>query len=286
MREFSTDVIVSRENDNTQDIRLTTTLSQPLSLHTNLYTFLLWQRTKYENQSNDFRRAGLGIDHILNSSFDLRQQFSVNYDNGGDFGSLSLMNFHPDDYWSFNLSYDSFTTDIPARASVYDINANKFDMGITYRESEWRSYSLSFSHFTFSDGNDRDQALFGYEQGLWVKNDWKMRLFLNLYASQNTRDDAPYFNPKSDWNLSATHMTEHTVWRILNRSFAHRLFLSLGNYNQSGFSNNVVASIRYEQEHEFSDTQALFWGTDLARNVYDGESVNGLSFYLNFKWRF
>ena len=286
MREFSTDVIVSREDDDTQDIRFTTNLSQPLSLYTKLYTFLLWQQIQYENQSNHFRRVGLGIDHILNSSFDLRQQFSVNYDNGDDFGSFSLINFHPDDYWSLNFSYDSFTTDIPARASVYDIKANKFDMGITYRESEWRSYNLSLSHLTFSDGNDRDQALFGYEQGLWVKNDWKMRLFLNLYASQNTRDDAPYFNPKSDWNLSATHMTEHTVWRILNRSFTHRLFLSLGNYNQSGFSNNVVASIRYEQEHEFSDTQALLWGTNLARNVYDGESVNGFSFYLNFRWQF
>jgi len=286
MREFSTDVIVSREDDDTQDIRFTTNLSQPLSLYTKLYTFLLWQQIHYENQSNHFRRVGLGIDHILNSSFDLRQQFSFNSNNGDDFGSFSLINFHPDDYWSLNCSYDSFTTDIPARASDHDIEANKFDMGITYRKSEWRSYNLSFSHLTFSDGNDRNQDLFGYEQGLWVKNDWKMRLFLNLYASRNTRDDAPYFNPKSDWNLSATHMTEHTVWRILNRSFTHRLFLSLGNYKQSGFSNNVVASIRYEQEHEFSDTQALLWGTNLARNVYDGESVNGFSFYLNFKWQF
>ena len=286
MREFSTDVIVSRENDGTQDIRFTTNLSQPLSLYTKLYTFLLWQQTKYENQSNHFRRVGLGIDHILNSSFDLRQQFSVNYDNGDDFGSFSLINFHPDDYWNLNLSYDSFTTDIPARASVYDINANKFDMGITYRESEWRSYNLSFSHLKFSDGNNRDQALLGYDQGLWVKNDWKMRLFLNLYTSRNSRDDAPYFNPENDWSLSATHMTEHTVWRLYNHAFVHRFFLSLGNYNQSGFSNGVIGSIRYEQEHEFSDTQALLWGTNLARNVYDGESVKDFSFYLNFRRQF
>ena len=286
MREFSTDVSVSREDDDTDEFRFTTKLSQPLSLYTNLYGFLLLQKTTYENQSNHFRRAGLGIDHILNSSFDIRQQFSVNYDNGNEFGSYSLIRFHPDDYWSFNLSYDSFTPDIPVRARAFDITAKKYDMGITYRESEWRSYNLSFSHLIFSDGNDRDTALIGYEQGLWVKNDWKMRLFLNLYTSKNTRDDAPYFNPKSDWNLSATHMTEHTVWRILNRSFTHRLFLSLGNYNQSEFSNKLVASIVYEQEREFSDTQALLWGMNLARNVYDGESVTGFSFYLNFRWQF
>jgi biofilm PGA synthesis protein PgaA len=286
MRELFTDVVVSREDDGTQDARFETKFSQPLSLYTRLYTFLLWQQTRDDNLSSHFRRVGLGIDHILNSSLNLRQQFSVNYDNGGDFGSFSLVNFHPDDYWSLNLAYDSFTTDIPTRARVYDIEANRFDIGIIYRESEWRSYQLSLSRFKFSDGNERGQALLGYEQGLWVKNDWKMRLFLDLYTSRNSRDGAPYFNPENDWSLSATHMTEHTVWRLYNRAFVHRLFLTLGNYKQSGFSNDVIGAIRYEQEYEFSDTHALLWGINLTRNVYDGEPVSGSSFHLSYRWSF
>jgi len=66
----------------------------------------------------------------------------------------------------------------------------------------------------------------------------------------------------------------------------HRLFLTLGNYKQSGFSNDLIGAIRYDQQHEFSDTQALLWGIDLARNVYDGEPVSSSSFHLSYRWRF
>lgn len=286
MRELLTDVAVSKERGGTLDVSVQVTLSQPLSLYTGLYGFLFWRETKDDDHLSDFHRAGLGIDHIFNSSLDLRQQFSVNYEGGGDFGSLTGVNFHPDDYLSFNFLYDYFTTDIPMRARVFDIEADKLELGMAYRESEWRSYRLSISRHIFSDGNDRDQALLGYEQGLYVKKDWMMRLFLELFTSRNSRDDAPYFNPESDWSLSATTMIQHTAWRIYNRSFVHRLFLTLGNYKQSGFSNDVTGSIRYEQDHEFSDTQALLWGINLGRNIYDGDPVNSFSFYLNYRWRF
>lgn len=286
MRELSTDVAVSSEDEGTQDIRFETKLSQPLSLYTKLYSFLLWQQTRDENQSSHFRRIGLGIDHIFRNSLSLRQQFSVNYNDGRDFGSLTQVNVYPDDYWRLSLSYDSFTTDIAMHARVYDIEANKFDMGVTYRESEWRSYHLSLTHFKFSDDNDRDTGRLGYEQNLWVEDNWQQRLFLGLYTSRNTRDDAPYFNPKKDLSLSATLMTEHTAWRLYNRAFVHRLFLTLGTYKQSGFSNDLIGAIRYDQQHQFSDTQALLWGIDLARNVYDGEPVSSSSFHLSYRWRF
>ena len=172
------------------------------------------------------------------------------------------------------------------RARVFGIEADKMGFGITYRESDWRSYHLSLSRQAFSDENDRDQASVGYEQGLWTNNDWKMRLFLDGYMSRNSRDDAPYFNPGRDWSLSATHMTEHTVWRIYDRLFMHRIFLTAGTYKQKGFSNAFTGGIRYEQEHEFSDTQALIWGMILFTNVYDGDRVDGYSFDLSYRLRF
>ena len=286
MQELSTDVAVSKEHGGTQDVSVKVTLSQPLSLYTRLYGFLSWRETKDDDHLSGFHRAGLGIDHIFNRFLDLRQQFSVNYEGGGDFGSLTGVNFQPDDYLSFNFLYDYFTTDIPMRARVFDIEADKLRLGMTYRESEWRSYRLSISRHIFSDGNDRDQALLGYEQGLYVKKDWMMRLFLDLFTSRNSRDDAPYFNPESDWSLSATYMIQHTAWRIYTRTFVQRLLLALGNYKQSGFSNNVTCAIRYEQNHEFSDTQALLWGINLSRNIYDGDPVNSFNLYLNYRWRF
>jgi biofilm PGA synthesis protein PgaA len=286
MRELSIYGFVSREEEGADETHWETRISQPLSLYSKIYGFVLRRRTKDDNLSTKFRRGGLGIDHIFNSTWDLRQQLSVNYNDGDDFGSLTLVNFHANDYLSVSLSYDSFTTDIPLRARVFDIEAEKVAFGATYRESDWRSYHVSLSRQAFSDHNDRDEALFRYEQGLWTKNDWKTRLFLDAYTSRNSRDDTPYFNPERDWSLSATHLIEQTVWNIYDRAFIHRLFLTVGTYKQTGFSDELISSLRYEQGHEFSDTQALTWGIGLSRNVYDGDPVNSYSIDFYYTWRF
>lgn len=286
MRELSIYGFGSREEDGADETHWETRISQPLSLYSKIYGFVLRRRTKDDNLSTKFRRGGLGIDHIFNSTWDVKQQFSVNYNDGDDFGSLTLVNFHANDYLSVSLSYDSFTTDIPLRARVFDIEAEKFSFGATYRESDWRSYHVSLSRQAFSDHNDRDEALFRYEQGLWTKNDWKTRLFLDAYTSRNSRDGRPYFNPEKDWSLSATHLIEQTLWNIYDRAFIHRLFLTVGTYKQSGFSDELIGNLRYEQGHEFSDTQALTWGIDLSRNVYDGDPVNSYSIDFYYTWRF
>ncbi len=286
MSEITADFIYTKDDEGFEDIRSETTISYPVSLYTTLHGFHLWQKSSDDNQKNFYRRAGLGATHIFNSSWSMTQRFSVNYNDGKDFGSLTYVRLTPDDYWSFSLSYDSFATDVPLRARVFGIEADKIETSITYRESEWRSYHLLLSHMEFSDSNKREEAIFNYEQGLFVKNDWKIRVLFELYMSRNSRDDAPYFNPDHDFSLSSTLMTQHTVWRIYNRAFVHKLFLTVGNYKQSGFGHRLIGSIRYQQEHDFSDTQALLWGGTVARQVYDGNTVSSYSLYLTYRGRF
>lgn len=286
MRELVGDFVYYRDEDGFEDIRAEVRLTQPVTLYTDLYGFMLWQKSSEDEDKEYYRRAGIGIRHTFNSAWGVRQQFSIDYDTGGDFGSLTSIDYTPDDYWSFRLLYDTFSTDVPLRARVLGIEADKLGGGVRYRESEWREYNLSLSRLDFSDGNNRDQALLGYEQGLYVKNNWRMRLFLDLYTSRNTRDDAPYFNPEYDLSVSATHMTEYTHWRIYNRAFLQRLFLSIGAYKQKNYNTAPIWSIRYEHDHDFSDTQALLLGATVARNVYDGEPVHSYALYLTYRGRF
>jgi biofilm PGA synthesis protein PgaA len=283
MPEFATDFAISSDDDGFAGTQVEARLTVPVSLYTRIYGFLFWQKSEDNEDASVFRRTGLGADHVFSSSWHARQQFSVNYDDGKDFGSLSRIDFTPDDYWTFGLSYDSFTTDVPLRARVSGIQSDKLDADITYRESEWRSYRLSLSRMKFSDDNTRYQGLLGYEQGLLVKNDWKMRLSLEFFTSANSLDDAPYFNPQHDLSFSATHMTEQTLWRMYDRSFVQRLYLTLGAYTQSGFSTYPTASVRYEHDINFSDTNSLLYGVDVARHIYDGDAVTGYGF--NLIWR-
>jgi biofilm PGA synthesis protein PgaA len=286
MSEVIADFVYIWDEDGFEDIIARMSFFQPVSLYTTLYGSLLWQQSSDENQTRFYRRAGIGINHIFNSSWSVSQAFSLDYNTGNDFSSFTKINLNPNDYWSLSLSYETFSTAVPLRARVFGIESDKLEADVTYRESEWRSYRLSFSHMKFSDGNKREEALLGYEQGLFVKNNWKMRIIPELYLSSNSRDDAPYFNPDHDLNLSLTHMTEHTVWRIYDRAFVHRLFLTAGLYSQSGFSSEPVWTAHYQQEHDFSDTNSLLWGGYIARRSYDGNPVHEYSLYLTYTWRF
>jgi len=286
MRELAADFAFTADDEGFSEIRTEASYAHPVSLYTRLFGTLLWQKSSDDNNTAYYRRAGIGIRHIWNSSLSIEQKFSVNFDDGNDFGSLTRLIITPDDYWRIDLSYDSFTTDVPLRARVFDITSDRFNGTVTYRESEWRSYGLSLTQMTFSDDNRRQQALMRYEQGLLVRNDWKMRLFLDLYFSRNSRDGAPYFNPDHDMSISVTHLTEQILRRIYHTAFIHRLFLTLGMYNQSSYSPALIGSVRYQQEHAFSDTLSLLWGVGIGRQVYDGEAVTSYGVDLSLRGRF
>lgn len=300
MHELAAEMEFQWENDGTRDFFLQTTESTPLSLYTRLHAFQLWRRTwnsdlteaqksAGEDEPAYFRRAGLGLDHIFNSTWSLRQQFSFDYTEGGDFGSYTRLRITPDDHWRVDAIVDTFTIDVPARARIQDVTAVKTAIDTVYRESEWREYSLLIGRQWFSDGNDRDEILAGISQYLYVKNDWKMRLSGHAYYGMNSQYDDPaitYFNPKNGMGLSVTHMTEQVIWQRYERFFIHRLFLSAGNYKQNGYGNAFTGLIRYEQDHAFTDTHHLMGAVRFGRNVYDGDPVNHGAFELMFQWRF
>ncbi len=288
MRELKGDFVYYRDEDGFEDILLRTELYQPLGLHTRAYGFFHWQKSLEDEAPGSFyyRRIGAGLEHRFNNRWHVRQHFSIDYDTGEDFGSYTEILYTPDDYWRLSLSYDSFSTEISLRARVAGIEASKLESAVTYRESEWREYGIALTYFNFSDGNDRLQGMINYEQGLYVKNNWKLRFFLELYSSTNSREDAPYFNPEYDISLSGTLMTEYTHWRIYNRAFLQKLFLTAGMYKQSGYDPAPIWALRYEHNYDFSDTQALVWGLTLARRVYDGEPVHSYAFYITYRGRF
>lgn len=285
MREFLTDITFSGDDDGFGEIRARARLTQPITLYTDIYVSALWQKSSADEDEllNYFRRGGLGVEHTFNGDWRVAQEFSANYNDGENFGSLTKLTYTPDDYWTFGLSYDSFTTDMPLRAVVFDIEADRTEASATYRESEWRSYSLSLARSKFSDGNKRNQVALEYEQGLWVRNNWRERIFIGLYTSGNSKDDAQYFNPDNDLSFSVTHMTEHVVKRIYREAFVYRIYLSAGAYKQSGFSARPTGSVRYEHDIEMSDTNSLLYGVSVGVHPYDGDAVTGYS--SDMSWR-
>lgn len=280
-----------REDDETLDLSLRQTFSTPLSLKSRLYTYLLWRRT-WRNSGNYgdpayFRRAGIGLAHLFNAAWQVDASLSANYNDGEDMGAAARLTYTPSDAWSFALFGDSFSTDVPRRARLADIEAAYLGAEAVWRQSEWREARLGFTRSHFSDDNERTEAYAGYQQNLWVYHDWRMRLFLDLYSGWNSKGDrTDYFNPEQTWSAAVTHMAEQTVWKREQRTFLHRLYAALGSQQQKGFSSAWIGSLRYEQEHAFSFRQSLLVGIGMGRRVYDGEAVQDINADLVYEWRF
>jgi biofilm PGA synthesis protein PgaA len=293
MREWRTEIDAEGDDDHSYDTRIRTEVSAPLALKTRLFGYLLWRRTWNEGTSSDtdgpayFRRVGLGLDHIVDAAWRIRPSVSANYNDGKDAGAALRVDYSPTDHWTFGAYGDSFSTEVAGRARAAGIEAALFGADAVWRSSEARQAGMGFTRSLFSDDNVRDEFSMGYEQNVWARHDWRMRVYLNLYATWNSKgDQTVYFNPEQAWELSLTYMTEQTVWQMYKRSFVHRLFVTVGTYAQKGYGSDFVGSLRYEQEHAFNDRNALKAGISIGRNVYDGDAVSDIRLDMVYQWRF
>jgi len=293
MKEWRTEAYGQREDDDSYDTRIRTEISSPLGLKTRMLGYLLWRGTWYDGTSGEddtsayFRRVGVGLDHIVDADWRLRPAVSVNYNDGREPGASLRVDYTPTDRWLFGVFGDSFSTDVARRARAADIEASLVGADVTWRQSEWRQAGVGYTRSFFSDDNERDEIFMGYQQNLWVSGDWRMRIFLDGYATWNSKgDETVYFNPEQAWGGSVTHMTEQTLWDLYRKSFVHRLYVSAGISRQQGFDSDWAGSLRYEQHHAFSDRHVLQAGIAWGRNVYDGEAVYDISLDVEYQWRF
>ena len=72
------------------------------------------------------------------------------------------------------------------------------------------NWPLSPSHF--SDGNDRFEALLTGREGVYSSPRVQVDLGLEVGASRNSKEDVPYFNPKSDFSVLPMVNVNHVLY--------------------------------------------------------------------------
>ncbi len=293
MKLWRTDASIQREEDDTRDMRIRTELSAPFNLQTRWFSYLLWQHTEYGDEAHrtddpeDLRRFGIGLHYAPNDLWQFRPSLSANLDDGQDLGATLRIECTPSDLWTFGLSGDTFSTDLAGRARAADIDAATIGIDARWRQSDQRQASAGLVHTFFSDDNVRQELLLDYQQHLWRHHDWRLRGYADFYWVGNTQgDETIYYNPKQAWELSVTTMIEQTLQRFYQRSFVHRLYVTLGDYHQTGYGGDWVGSLRYEQAHDFSDRHALQVGISIGRRVYDGDAVSDFQMDAVYQYRF
>ncbi len=179
--------------------------------------------------------------------------------------------WNPGDHWKLAAEYSTFSLDTPLRALWYGIAADRSGASLSYRWHESRRLSMTLSRSDFTDGNERWQAAASLRQRLIDIPHLDVDGIFNLYGSQNTRGDAPYFNPEEDFSLSLGLDAEQIIWRRYDRTWVQRFIAELGFYDQKYFGTDWTGRLGYEQRLTLYPGWEMVAGVERGRRVYDGE---------------
>jgi biofilm PGA synthesis protein PgaA len=231
------------------------------------------------------RRIGAGAEYRMR---DWRASAEINqgYDSKSDVGLSVAGDWWASDEWNVEAAADTSSNDIPLQARITGVRGWSVRAGATYRVSESRSFRAGVQNIDFSDGNRREILSGSATQRLIEGPVYKLDGVLGLYTSRNSLTGVAYFNPESDFGADVTLIGEQRLWRRYERSFAHRLSLSLGQYDQKNFGSGPTRGIRYEHEWNFDDRLSLLYGAQRTLHPYDGQGEYANYYNVAVNWKF
>lgn len=270
-----------------RDLALDTHLySRPQRIHYRVFAHDYFAQSTFPEGKGTYHRFGAGLEYRARD-VELTGELSEGSRRDTGLGVALRGSWLADDHWRFNAHYDSYSNEAPLRGRLNeDIDGWSLGVGAEYRVHESRAYAADLQQLDFSDGNRRLIATASAFQRLIQRPRYKLDGRLGAYASNNTRDNASYYNPASDLSLDVSLLNEWLVNRRYSRVFLHRLGFSLGIYSASGFSSKPVGGVNYEHEWRLYDRLGLIYGLALSRPVYDGVYETHSRLYLNLRWRF
>lgn len=242
-------------------------------------------RASFPAGSGFWRRIGAGAELRFR---DWRASAEINqsYDDASNVGLSFKADWWASDQWNFDAAVDTSSNDIPLQARSSGVRGWSVRTGATYRVSESRSFRAGVQSIEFNDDNRREILGASATQRFITGPVYKLDGVLSLATSRNSRAGAPYFNPESDFGADVTLIGEQRLWRRFDRSFVHRLYVSLGQYQQRNFGGGPTRGIRYEHEWNFDERLSLLYGAQRTLHPYDGQGEYANYYNLAVNWKF
>jgi biofilm PGA synthesis protein PgaA len=231
------------------------------------------------------RRLGAGAEYRVRD-WRAAAEVSAGYDDDTDVGLSVDGDWWMNDHWNFAAAAETSTNDIPLQGRPSGVRGKSLRVGATYRTSESQRFAAGAQTIDFNDGNRRDILNASAFQRLITGPVFKLDGVVGLYTSENSLDNAVYFNPESDFAADLTLIGEQRLWRRYDRSLLHRLYLTLGTYQQKNFGSGEVAGIRYEHEWSLDDRLAILYGAQRTIHPYDGVREYMNYYNIAVRWMF
>jgi biofilm PGA synthesis protein PgaA len=257
----------------------------PVALHWRPFLHGYYEEAKFTEGTASYRRTGVGLEYDA-PGWRVAGLLDGSVDGGVDPGLTIDAAWSPDDIWTFAGEAATFSTEVPLRARRQGIDGQSARLSILRRWHESRSVRFALGLLDMSDGNVRTSGQLSLEERLVTRPRFRLTGVAELYASANSQDDAPYFNPERDLAASLSGVWEWLLWRRYEASLRHSFLLGLGTYTQEGFGTAPIFTAGYEQEWHPNLDLGLRYGATWSSRVYDGDREGRLGYHLVLDWRF
>lgn len=177
----------------------------------------------------------------------------------------------PTDRWRFDLGWiEDGWRDLPLRARSAGLVADAWDLGATYRAARWEARA-SAGRSEVSDGNERTWGSAAGERQVVAGPFYRAAFGAELWSSENSRSDVPYFSPASDLSAVLSHRSEWVLAASPERRHVVGLLAQAGIYEQEGFDSGPIGGLWLHSDHDLAGRTVLRVEGGLRSQLYDGE---------------
>jgi biofilm PGA synthesis protein PgaA len=105
---------------------------------------------------------------------------------GSKTGARVAAAYDIDDHWQLSAAANWRSRATPLRALHNGITSNSVELGLRWRQSELREWSVGITPSHFSDGNHRTELLVTGKERLMTRTTWFLDLGIEGYAARNS----------------------------------------------------------------------------------------------------
>jgi biofilm PGA synthesis protein PgaA len=261
--------------------------TSPIDYNFRIFLHNRWTKAKFLEGLGQTRHEGVGVEYTR-PNFKLTTEIhNTNYATSTNKIGFSVGgNYAFDDQWSINSLFESVSMETPWRALKNNVYAQSINIGGKFRQHESREISVNGAYLNFSDGNQNYVANSAYMERWYSGSVYKFATTTNLFYTQNSKQDVPYYSPKRNFVSSVTFDNDWLSYRHYDTSWNQNLAFTVGQTWQESFGNRFIYAVQYQHRWQAFNRLELIYGTGYGRQYYDGDKAFIWQYSLLLNWRF
>lgn len=259
--------------------------SSPINNNYRLYIRDRYDWTEFPEDNGNLHRIGLGGEYNSPDLY-LSAELNASVRDDADVGANLNAEWKIDDHLSAFAGIQTYSRHVPLRGINAGVDGESVDMGAQYRWNESQYVRASVSYTDSNDGNERTAFFIQHQHDVYQSAHHQVYLSEEFYTSNNTLDNASYFNPDDDYSFRLAGKYNGILWREDGDSLTHKLEIGVGNYKQANESNAAIWDLEYQHIWLLNKSLEVKYGFLHRRRTYDGEaeSYNAVTAGLNLRF--